>query len=122
MHQQLTIGAIEVITGTSYLLILLGFVLRQYLEGAGARLLWPWFLISIFGLCGLTRLDYAGVIALPDLVVAVFHLSLGLISTVYGVGQIMYAFWPELFEKDTATPRWAHDSEEVAPSDPAPTC
>ena len=121
MHHQVALGGVELITGMSYLLILVGFALRQYLEGSSARLLWPWFLVSIFGLCGLTRLDYVGVIAAPDLAVTVFHLVLAGISLVYGVGQLLYAFWPELFEKDTPMPRWAsEDIEDVAAADAAP--
>jgi hypothetical protein len=122
MHHQVSLGAIELITGISYLLILVGFALRQYLEGPKARLLWPWFLVSIFGLCGLTRLDYVGLIAAPDAVIGVFHLVLAGISLVYGVGQIVYACWPELFEPDTPMPQWAlEEVDDTGPAEPVPT-
>lgn len=97
-HSQ--VAAIELITGLSYLMILLGFALRNVIEGPRARLLWPWMLVSIFGLCGLTRLDYVGVIAAGDFLLISLHLTLALISLAYGLAQLMYACWPELFDEE----------------------
>ena len=120
MHHQLDLGGIELITGSSYLLILLGFALRQYLETSSPRLLWPWLLVSIFGLCGVTRMDYVGVVPLPDLFVLVLHLTLAAVSLAYGLGQLLYAFWPELFQDDTPMPRWAtEDIEDQSPAEAA---
>ena len=101
-HSQ--IAGVELITGVSYLLILIGFGLRNVIEGGGARLLWPWMLVSIFGLCALTRLDYVGVFRTYDVVLVLLHLTLALVSLSYGVGQLLYAFWPELFIEDEAAP------------------
>lgn len=112
MHHGVAYGGLELITGLSYLMILLGFALRQFLEGSRARLLWPWMLVSIFGLCGLTRLDYVGVIAPPELAVVASHLTLAAVALAYGVGQFLYALWPELFEKDTPMPRLAREEVE----------
>ena len=120
MHHEAASGGIELVTGLSYLMILLGFALRQYLESSTTRLLWPWMLVSIFGLCGLTRLDYVGVIAAPELLVTSFHLLLATIALAYGVGQLLYAFWPELFEADTPMPQLARgDLEENVPAEAA---
>jgi predicted membrane channel-forming protein YqfA (hemolysin III family) len=91
---------IELITGISYLMILVGFGVRNILEGGRARLLWPWLLVSIFGLCGITRLDYVGVLAADDSLMVVLHLALTASALAYGVGQLIYACWPELFEED----------------------
>jgi hypothetical protein len=97
-HSQ--VAAIELITSLSYLMILLGFALRNVIEGGRARLLWPWMLVSIFGLCGLTRLDYVGVIAAGDLLLISLHLVLALVSLAYGLAQLIYACWPELFDEE----------------------
>lgn len=105
------IAGVELITGVSYLLILIGFALRNITEGGGARLLWPWMLVSIFGLCGLTRLDYVGVFNFPDFVEIGSHLTLAAVSLAYGAGQLVYACWPELFEEDAPLPVFA--SSEV---------
>jgi hypothetical protein len=96
-HSQ--IASVELITGLSYLMILIGFGVRNIVERGRARLLWPWLLVSIFGLCGLTRLDYVGVFRPSDLLVISLHLALAAISLAYGVGQLIYACWPELFDE-----------------------
>lgn len=90
-------------------MILAGFALRNITEGGRARLLWPWMLVSIFGLCGLTRLDYVGIIAAPDLVQLALHLVLAAVSLAYGVGQLLYACWPELFDDGAPLPLLASD-------------
>jgi len=114
MHHAVNFASIELVTGISYLLILLGFGLRSLIEGRGAKLLWPWMLVSIFGLCGLTRLDYVGVVGTSDLVNAASHFALAALSLSYGVGQLLYACWPELFEQDTGLPQLARDVEPAA--------
>ena len=101
-HSQ--VAPIELITGISYLLILVGFGVRNVIESGSARLLWPWLLVSIFGLCGLTRLDYVSVINLNELVLTGLHLSLAVISLTYGVAQLVYACWPELFDEQPTEP------------------
>lgn len=107
MHHGAELAGVELITGISYLLILVGFALRNLTEGRQARLLWPWMLVSIFALCGLTRLDYVGVFNSPELLELASHLVLTAVSLAYGVGQLLYACWPELFEEDTALPTFA---------------
>lgn len=104
------IAPIELITGISYLMILIGFGVRNILEGGRARLLWPWLLVSIFGLCGVTRLDYVGVFQANDVLMVLLHLALTATALAYGIGQLVYACWPELFEE-----------EELRPIDVAPT-
>lgn len=111
MHHS-AIGGIELVTGMSYLLILLGFALRNVTEGRKARLLWPWMLVSIFGLCGLTRLNYVGVVGAPDALHLGSHFVLAAVSLAYGTGQLLYACWPELFDDDTLVPRLAEQSSE----------
>jgi hypothetical protein len=98
---------------------LVGFGLRQYLEGSGARLLWPWMLVSIFGLCGTTRLGYVGVFEAPEMAIAAFHLILAAVALAYGIGQLLYAFWPELFEDDTPLPRLTRDEVDAVAAAPA---
>ena len=112
MHHSVELAGVELITGTSYLLILLGFALRNITEGSRARLLWPWMLVSIFGLCGLTRLDYVGVFESSELFQLGSHLALAAVSLSYGIGQLLYACWPELFERDSALPRFAESKVE----------
>ncbi len=109
MHHS-AFGGVELITGISYVLILLGFALRSAIEDTRARLLWPWMLVSIFGLCGLTRLGYVGVFAMPELPLLMMHVTLAIISLAYGLGQLLYACWPELFEQDTSLPRFATEA------------
>lgn len=99
-HSQ--VAPIELITGISYLMILIGFAVRNLIERGQARLLWPWLLVSIFGLCGVTRLDYVGVFTAPDLLAVGLHLVLAASSLAYGVGQLIYACWPELFTDEPA--------------------
>lgn len=112
MHHSVELAGVELITGISYLLILLGFALRNITEGGKARLLWPWMLVSIFGLCGLTRLDYVGVFQSPELFQLGSHLTLAAVSLGYGVGQLLYACWPELFEPDSILPTLAEQGLE----------
>lgn len=113
MHHAIEVAGIELITGISYLLILAGFALRNVTEGRRARLLWPWMLVSIFGLCGLTRLSYVGVFAAPELLQLLSHLLLAAVSLAYGVGQLLYACWPELFEEDGPFPSFGSGGEGV---------
>lgn len=114
MHHAVNFASIELVTGISYLLILVGFALRTMIEGRAARLLWPWMLVSIFGLCGLTRLNYVGVVGTSDALNVASHFILAALSLAYGVGQLLYACWPELFEEDTGLPRLAKDAEPAA--------
>ena len=99
MHYSGSSG-LEVITGISYLMILVGFGLRNVIEAGRARLLWPWLLVTIFGLCGLTRLDYAGIFQSNEALMLGLHFVLAATSLTYGVGQLLYACWPELFEME----------------------
>jgi len=110
VHHAVEVAGIELVTGISYLLILAGFALRTVTEGRGARLLWPWMLVSIFGLCGLTRLTYVGVLGGNEIFDVAAHFTLAALSLAYGVGQLLYACWPELFEQDSPLPRLAKDS------------
>ncbi|GAA4747241.1 hypothetical protein GCM10023264_11180 [Sphingomonas daechungensis] len=104
MHYGASSG-LELVTGVSYLMILAGFGLRNMLEGTRARLLWPWLLMAIFAICGVTRLDYAGVFSTNSLLLLVLHFTLASCSLAYGVGQLAYAFWPELFsDRDLGRP------------------
>lgn len=114
MHHAVNFASIELVTGISYLMILIGFGLRTMIEGRAARLLWPWMLVSIFGLCGLTRLNYVGVVGAGDALNLASHFILAALSLAYGVGQLLYACWPELFEEDTGLPRLAKDGEPAA--------
>lgn len=114
MHHVVEAAGIELITGLSYLLILVGFALRNLLEGRRARLLWPWMLVSIFGLCGLTRLQYVGVIAPNELLQLGSHVALASVSLAYGVGQLLYACWPELFDDDSPLPILAREATDDA--------
>lgn len=104
MHasHEASIAGIELIIGISYVLIALGFALRTILEAKTPALLWPWMLVSIFVLCGLTRLDYIGVIGNGALVLGAFHFLLAAAALAYGIGQLGYAIWPELFEEEPA--------------------
>ena len=58
--------------------------------------------MAIFGLCGLTRLDYAGIFRANEALMLVLHFTLAATSLSYGVGQLLYACWPELFENEEA--------------------
>jgi hypothetical protein len=93
-----SIQALELITGCSYLMILLGFTFRAITEGRDVKLLWPWMLVSIFGLCGLTRLNYVGIMDFPT--GGLLHFILAMVAMSYGVAQLLYAVWPELFADD----------------------
>lgn len=109
MHHGNSVAVIELIITSSYFMILLGFVLRTILEGQQVRLLWPWLLVSIFGLCALTRLNYVGILGFP--LNGLLHALLAAFSLAYGVSQLIYAIWPELFEDDEYSwfPRFTKD-------------
>jgi hypothetical protein len=103
------LGDIEMITAYSYLGIALGFGLRWYLarqDGQRAELLWPFMLISIFALCGVTRLiGFMGIHA-PMQLMFVVHLGLALIALAYCTGQLLHILFPgEIFRDDTTIPR-----------------
>lgn len=102
MHYASNSAAIplEMITAYSYLLIALGYGLRQMLEEK-PQLLWPWSLVAIFLLCGTTRVTGFVGAPVPEGIVLAMHLALAPLSLAYGIGQLIYAFWPTLFDADT---------------------
>jgi hypothetical protein len=122
-HGSGTAVSIEIITAYSYLLIALGYGLRQIVESR-PQLLWPWLLVTIFLLCGATRVTgFVGGPA-PEGLVLAMHVALAPISLAYGIGQLLYAFWPSLFDNhqhEAATPQAQHrpepEAEQCQPSD-----
>lgn len=90
---------LEMITAYSYLLIALGYGLRQILERK-PQLLWPWTLVGIFLLCGATRVTGFVGAPVPEGIVVAMHIALAPLSLAYGIGQLIYAFWPSLFDSD----------------------
>lgn len=111
MHHGSGLAGLELITALSYLMILVGFVLRNALEQGTPRLLWPWMLVSIFGLCGITRLDYSGIFAPPEWQFLLTHGALTALAFTYGLGQILYAFVPELFDEEAPLPKIVEEIE-----------
>jgi hypothetical protein len=106
-HGSGTAVSIEIITAYSYLLIAIGYGLRQVLESK-PQLLWPWLLVTIFLLCGATRVTGFVGGPVPEGLVLAMHLALAPTSLAYGIGQLIYAFWPSLFEDSkpkAATPQ-----------------
>lgn len=113
---------IEVITAYSYLLIALGYGLRQALE-TKPQLLWPWMLVSIFLLCGATRVTGFIGAPVPDALVIVMHVALAPLSLSYGLGQLAFAFWPGLFDQEDGSAggaQPAREPTELAVSPPYP--
>lgn len=106
-HYHAGLQGIELVTGISYFMILSGFALRTMVEGRRAQLLWPWALIAIFGLCGITRLNYVGVLDLP--LMGWSHFILSGVALAYGAGQLIYAVYPEIFEVDAPLPKLQKD-------------
>lgn len=94
-------GLFEPVVSAAYVVIFLGFALRSIVDNRPA-LLWPWWLVSIFALCALTRSDYAGSLELGFDAELLSHGMLAFISLGYGIFQLVYAFWPEQFERETS--------------------
>lgn len=109
MHHSNIIG-LELVTVFSYAIIGAGFGLRSFLEGRQAPLLWPIMLMTIFMLCGITRMS-GFITPLPLAINEFLHLTLAVIANIYGVCQLIYVCWPGLFTADEDSPRLLPPSE-----------
>jgi hypothetical protein len=103
------LGDIELLTAYSYLGIAFGFGIRWIIarnHGERAELLWPFMLIGIFTLCGITRLiGFMGFDA-PHTLMMGIHIALSLIALAYCTGQMLHILFPgEIFRDDTTVPR-----------------
>lgn len=105
MDQHYNVAALEVVTIASYMVIAAGFGYRRAQEGQGVSILWPWLLMAIFVLCGITRAIAFLSLPFAEVPIILGHYFLAAMSVVYGVGQLMFALRPQMFDPETTMPR-----------------
>lgn len=102
------LAQLELITAYSYIMIAVGFAVRWLMSrntAKRAELLWPPLLLSIFVLCGLTRLIGFADLPLNDAATFAMHFALMLISIAYSTAQLLMIIVPEALTEHTDFPR-----------------
>lgn len=108
MHHTADLAQIELITAYSYILIAVGFGIRWLMSrntAQRAESLWPPLLLSIFVICGGTRLVVFTGIPVNETFLMLTHLMLMLLSISYGLAQILLIIVPEALTEHTDFPR-----------------